>query len=212
MDYNILVLLYDIYMCVCLSIYYIPKPHTHTLTGKQKPAGVEWTPGLHLCQDSWAEGLFCLCNSNGNQVSRGLFTKILHILGCWAMLRPLIILITRIGRWKHSMKGWGESANTFRVYLSRVFFFFTIFGVLCFQMTISSYHHHSQVESINISRCCHIFQWLCAWSDCSIIFCQILYISPKTFFCYFHYYCTVHNVYTHHKKTSIWYCKITQHY
>ena len=45
----------------------------------------------------------------------------------------------------------------------------------------SSCHYHHQIGSIHLSHCFHIFQWLCAWDVCDIIFCHLLYIhSGKT--------------------------------
>ena len=41
------------------------------------------------------------------------------------------------------------------------------------------YHHH--IGSINLTHCCHIFPWLCAWDVYCIMFCHLLHIhSGKT--------------------------------
>ena len=40
----------------------------------------------------------------------------------------------------------------------------------------SSCYHHHQIESIYLSRCYHIFSWLCVWYVCYIIFCYLLHI------------------------------------
>ena len=50
----------------------------------------------------------------------------------------------------------------------------------------SSYYHH-QVGSINLSHCCHIFLWLCAWSGCTIITCRFhVYPGKAGFWVFYH--------------------------
>ena len=41
----------------------------------------------------------------------------------------------------------------------------------------SSCYYHHQIGSIHLSHCFHIFQWLCAWDVCYIIFCHLLHIN-----------------------------------
>ena len=41
-----------------------------------------------------------------------------------------------------------------------------------------SYYHH-QFGNIHLSRCCHIFPWLCVWDGCIIIFCHLLHIYAR---------------------------------
>ena len=68
----------------------------------------------------------------------------------------------------------------------------SIYGVLCVQLAhfssrwlkgyiYSSCYYHHQIGSIHLSHCDHIFQWLCTWDICYIIFCHLLHIrSGKT--------------------------------
>ena len=43
----------------------------------------------------------------------------------------------------------------------------------------SSCYYHHQIGSIHLSHCFHIFQWLCAWDVCYIIFCHLLHIHCR---------------------------------
>ena len=40
----------------------------------------------------------------------------------------------------------------------------------------SSCYNHHQIGRIILTRCYHIFPWLCAWDVCYIIFCHLLHI------------------------------------
>ena len=55
------------------------------------------------------------------------------------------------------------------------------FEFRCFKEYIHypSYYHH-QIGNIHLSHCCHIFPWLCVWDGCTIIFCHLLYIYPRS--------------------------------
>ena len=45
----------------------------------------------------------------------------------------------------------------------------------------STCFYHHQIGSIHLSRCYHIFPWLCAWFVCYIILCNLLHMhSGKT--------------------------------
>ena len=66
------------------------------------------------------------------------------------------------------------------------FIFIIIYGVICVQLAhfsswwlkgyiFSSCCYHHQIGSIHLSRCYHIFPWLCASDVCYIIFCHLLH-------------------------------------
>ena len=79
----------------------------------------------------------------------------------------------------------GKCAKT-DVLMITIRFHYNIWGCMCstgpFQLrwlkgyTYSSCYYHNQIGSINLTHCCHIFPWLCAWDVCYILFCHLLHI------------------------------------
>ena len=56
----------------------------------------------------------------------------------------------------------------------------------------NSSYYHRQIGSINLSHCCHIFLWRCAWGGCTIVVPSytvgsIIYPGRKSGFCVFYY-------------------------
>ena len=71
--------------------------------------------------------------------------------------------------------------------LSITFYFhYNIWGCLCStgpfryrwlkRYVYSSCYYHHQIGSTHLSRCYHIFPWLCIWDVCYIIFCYLMHI------------------------------------
>ena len=101
---------------------------------------------------------------------------------------------TAHGHWPH-VNVWRVSCgcviNMLLVVTITYYFHYNIWGCMCstgpFQYRwlkgyiYSSYYHHHQIGSIQLSHCYHIFPWLCVWDVCHIIFCYLLHIhSGKT--------------------------------
>ena len=85
----------------------------------------------------------------------------------------------------------GGVSNTLLVLSITFYFHYNIWGCMCSTgpfkyrwlkgYIYSSCYYHHQIGSIPLSRCFHIFPWLCAWDVCYIIFCHLLHIhSGKT--------------------------------
>ena len=111
--------------------------------------------------------------------------------------KSALILVMAHRHWPHvnvCRASCGGVFNMLLVLSITFYFHYNIWGCTCstgpFQYWwlkgyINSscyYHHHDhQIGSIHLSHCYHIFQWLCAWDVCYIIFCYLLHIhSGKT--------------------------------